>query len=121
VIGIGCRKDYDSKKMLNTVKKVLNDLSIHEKSIMAIATVEIKKDEQAIIDLATYFNAELMIHSTQDIKAVESQFEMSEFVKLTIGVGCVAEPCVHLSKAEILHGKQKIEGMTIAIGQTKAD
>ena len=77
VLGIGCRKNYDSQKMLDAVKKTLNSHRIHEKSIASITTVEIKRDEKAIIDLAKYFDSELLIYTTTDIKKVEDTPLMS--------------------------------------------
>jgi len=80
VIGIGCRKDYDSEKMLENVRDFLKANCIHEKSIDIITTVEIKKDEKAIVELARYFKATLMIHKIEDIRKIEHQFDGSEFV-----------------------------------------
>ncbi len=119
VIGIGCRKNYGSDLMRKKVLKVLKDNNIHDKSIAKLCTVEIKKDERAILELAKYFNVEMNVHSIQKIQEVEHFFKGSDFVKAAIDVSCVAEPSVHLSGGVIFIKKMKLDGMTISIGQIK--
>lgn len=116
VLGIGCRKDYDSSCMSENVKKALEGNNLHRQSVIEISTVEIKSKEKAILDLAGEYNCKLKIYTTEEIAKVEHLFEGSDFVKKTIGVKAVSDPCVHLSGGEILQHKTKINGMTLTIG-----
>jgi cobalt-precorrin 5A hydrolase len=117
VLGIGCRKDFSSEKMQQTVLKVLKEHNIDNRAIKTIATVEIKKDEVAIKDLVEYFKCEFKIFTTEEISKVQHKFEGSDFVEKTIGVRAVSEPCIELSGARIISGKMKLDGMTLCIGQ----
>lgn len=117
VLGIGCRKDFSTDKMKHTVLKVLKENNIDHRAINSIATVEIKKDEIAIKNLAEYFKCQLKIFTIDEISIIQHKFEGSDFVEKTIGVRAVSEPCVELSGAKIISEKMKLDGMTLCIGK----
>lgn len=117
VLGIGCRKDFSSEKMQQTVLRVLKEHNIDNRAIKSVSTVEVKKDEVAIKELVDYLKCQLKIFTTEDIRPIQHKFEGSDFVEKTIGVRAVSEPCVELSGARIISSKMKLEGMTLCIGQ----
>lgn len=117
ILGIGCRKDYDSITMSENVRNVLKENNLHKDSVMEISTVEIKSREKAILDLVGEYKCEFKIHTIEEISKVEELFEGSDFVKKTIGVKAVSDPCVHLSGGEIFQYKTKLNGMTLTIGR----
>ena len=119
VLGVGCKKDYSPDDMRVKVINFLNEKNIHEKAIAKICSVDIKKNEKAIIDLSRYLDAEYITYSVEQIKEIEHLFKGSAFVKSAIGIGAVAEPCVHLAGAEIVEPKINLEGMTLAIGEMR--
>ncbi|OFI06707.1 cobalamin biosynthesis protein CbiG [Clostridium acetireducens DSM 10703] len=116
VIGIGCRKNYDSETMKNNVLKILEQYNIDKRAIKNIATVEIKKHEKAILDLVKYLNCDLKIFTIEEIKNIQDKFQGSAFVEKTIGVKGVCEPVVELSGGKLITDKIKVQGMTIALG-----
>ncbi|GAA0730727.1 cobalt-precorrin 5A hydrolase [Clostridium malenominatum] len=116
VLGIGCRKDFSVEEMRKTVLEVLIDNDFDPKAVKSIGTVEVKKDEKAIIDLSNYFNCPLKIFSIEDIKAIDYKFKGSNFVEKTIGVRSVCEPSVELQGGTLLIRKLKLNGMTVAVG-----
>ncbi|EJO5347756.1 cobalt-precorrin 5A hydrolase [Clostridium botulinum] len=117
VLGIGCRKNYDDITMKENVIKVLKEENIDFKSINSIVSVEIKKDEKAINELSKFLGCPFITYSLDEIKKVEHKFKTSDFVKKTIGVGAVCEPSIELKGAKIIKEKQKLNGMTLAIGK----
>jgi len=117
ILGIGCKKNFPSKTMLDAVKNSLSEKNIDLKSIAYIATVGIKKREPAILSLCEELGARLKIFTPEEIKQIEHKYEGSDFVRKTIGVGAVCEPVIELSNGEILHKKQSYSGMTLAIGK----
>jgi cobalt-precorrin 5A hydrolase len=117
VLGIGCRKDYDGETMLENVVRTLKENNIDKRSIKTIGTVEIKKDEKAIISLAKELNAELKIFTIEDIKEIQDKYDGSSFVEKTIGVKAVAEPCVELCEGKLIIKKMKLNGMTLSAGE----
>ncbi len=117
VLGIGCRKNYDDITMKESVIKVLKEENIDLKSINSIVSVEIKKDEKAIKELSKFLGCPFITYSLEEIKKVEHKFKGSDFVRKTIGVGSVCEPSIELKGGKIIKEKQKLTGMTLAIGK----
>lgn len=117
ILGVGCRKDFDVEKMHKTVIKVLRENNIDIRAVSIVATVEIKKDEKAILELSKNLNAELRIFTLDEIKKIEDKYKGSDFVKKSIGVRAVCEPSVELSGGKLITGKLSCDGITICIGE----
>ncbi|QGU94423.1 cobalt-precorrin 5A hydrolase [Clostridium bovifaecis] len=117
ILGIGCRKNYSSEKMLNYVEKILNEYNIDTTAIKLITTVEVKKNEEAILKLAETCNCPIKIWTIDDIKTVQHKFKGSDFVEKTLGIRSVCQPSVDLCGARILVDKIACDGMTLCIGE----
>ncbi|EET86271.1 cobalamin (vitamin B12) biosynthesis CbiG protein [Clostridium carboxidivorans P7] len=117
ILGIGCRKDFDPERMRDSVDDILAEYNLDKRAVKAVATVEIKKDEKAILKLKEYLECELKIFSLEEIRKIHHKYLGSDFVEKTIGVRAVCEPCVELMGAELITEKIKANGMTICIGQ----
>lgn len=117
ILGIGCRKDFSSKKMRQTVIRILKEYNIDIMAVKYISTVSLKKDEVAIKELVEYFKCQLKIFTIEDIMQIQNKFCGSDFVEQTIGVRAVCEPCVELCGAKITKSKMKLSGMTLCIGE----
>ena len=118
VVGIGCKKNKEAEKIIDAVKDSFEKLNLCEESIRVFATVDIKENEAGIIGTAEYFGKELKIISREDIQKIENNFETSQFVKKSIGVGAVSAPCAFIEgngKGKFLAEKLKYEGITISI------
>ncbi|MDU7966452.1 MAG: cobalamin biosynthesis protein, partial [Paeniclostridium sordellii] len=97
---------------------LLYKYNIDKKSILKIGSVEVKKDEIGIIELARTLNVDFEIISLEEIQKVEDKFEKSEFVKKSIGVYSVAEPVAYLlSNRNLIVKKHKYKGITFSIGR----
>jgi cobalt-precorrin 5A hydrolase len=117
ILGIGCRKDYPPEKMQEIVLQKLLDYKIDFRAVKTVASVEVKKDETAVIELAEFLKAEFKVFTIEEIKKIQHNYEGSSFVEKTIGVRAVCEPCVELSGGQLLSGKISCEGMTLCIGK----
>ena len=118
VVGIGCKKNKEAEKIIDAVKDSFEKLNLCEESIRVFATVDIKENEAGIIGTAEYFGKELKIVSREDIQKIENNFETSQFVKKSIGVGAVSAPCAFIAgkgRGKFLAEKLKYEGITISI------
>lgn len=116
VLGIGCRRNTDSKKLYDFVSEMLIQNNIDIRAVKTIASIDIKADEEAILDLAMKIQCDLKFFSKLEISLVDSKYDGSDFVKKTVGVRAVSEPAVELLGAEIIKGKIRYEGMTLTIG-----
>ncbi|NLK44310.1 MAG: cobalt-precorrin 5A hydrolase [Tissierellia bacterium] len=116
-IGIGCRKGIERKRIIDAIETAFMEANLSIKSIKAIGTVEVKKDERGIIEAAKYFNCPIRIFTIDEIKEIENKFEKSQFVKDTIGVYSVSEPTAYLLGGKIIRNKLKFNGITISISK----
>lgn len=116
VIGIGCKKNISSDYLDSCFHNFLetNCLSFH--SVRYISTIELKKNEPALVDLCRKYNLELRIADLKDIEKNSSGLEHSDFVMKVTGVPSVAEGSAYVisEKGEKIQGKKKFSGITMA-------
>ena len=118
VIGVGCKKNTDSDHMKNSLIKFLSEYNIDINSIKEIGSIEIKKDEKAIIDLAKFLDVKFKTFSVEEISKVDYLYEKSDWVKKNVGVYSVSDPVAHLlSEGRVIINKQKYDGITFSIGR----
>ena len=118
ILGIGCKKDTKAEDILFAIEDCLDKNNLDIKSVKKIATVDVKENEQGLINAAKFLNLDLEIVSRDEIKKVQNQFEGSDFVEKTIGVRAVSEPVALLSSAgngKFLVMKEIYNGITISI------
>lgn len=119
VLGIGCKRNTESEKMHDFVFKTLIENNIDIRAIKTIASIDIKSDEQAILNLSKVLNSKLKFFTKEEIATVHSKFEGSDFVEKIIGVRAVSEPVVELLGAKLYKQKIRKDGMTLSIGFSK--
>lgn len=117
VLGIGCKKDYDPKEMMDKVLEKLEYYNIDKRAVRYISTVEVKKDELAINNLCKKLKCDIKIFPLEEIKKVQHKYPGSDFVEKTIGVRSVAEPVLELAGAIAFTKRLSLEGMTLCIGE----
>lgn len=117
VLGIGCKKDYSSEKMLHKIKEFMTNEGYAIESIGIIASAWVKADEKAIRDCCTTLKAEFQTFQKEAIANIEAKFKGSAFVKQTLGIAAVSEPCGYLAsnQGKCLVKKVKDEGMTLSL------
>ena len=117
-LGIGCRKNIPPKQVIGFVEETLNELNIDERSIKAIGTIELKKDEEGIIKTSEHFACPLRLMSKENINEVEEKFSKSEFVKSITGAANVSESCAYLAsdkQGKFLVQKKISAGITLSV------
>lgn len=117
VLGIGCRKDTDEKKLREFVLRTLEENNYDKRSVIRIGSIDVKKNEKAIISLADYLECEFVTFNKDEINGVEADYEGSDFVFKTVGVRCVCQPVIYLMDGKVKVKKIKHEGMTLSIGE----
>jgi cobalt-precorrin 5A hydrolase len=120
ILGIGCKKGTPYEKLNKFVSDALIELNLDIRAVAALASIDIKANEDGIVKLAEKINCSFKTFNREEIKTVEDNYDKSEFVFKTLGVTGVCEPCVELAGAEVIISKIKHEGMTLAIGVLKA-
>ena len=111
VLGIGCRKGCETVEESILAFLKVNGVSVY--SLLAVATVDIKKNEKGIVEFCEKFDIPLLTFSAETLAAVEGKFTASEFVKKTVGVDNVCERAVCAVGAKITEKKTALNGTEI--------
>lgn len=120
VVGIGCRRDIQSSLLKDSLYDFMSKNNIDKNSIKEIGSIDVKKDEKAIIELSETLKAPFKVLSKEEISQVDDLFDKSEWVKKSVGVYSVAEPVAHiLSDGNLIIEKNKYKGITFSIGRLK--
>lgn len=91
VLGIGCRRSITGEAIERLVGRVLGENGIDKLSAARIASIDLKKSEQGLIDFAGKHHAEFITFSAEELKQVQGSFTESEFVRQVTGVSNVCE------------------------------
>jgi len=123
VIGVGAKRDSDPETIKALVLRVLNSNNLNIKAVSKVASIDIKKDEVGIVELATYFKVPFITYSSERIKEVEDMFDSSEFVRKITGVGSVSMPSGYLAsnRGDCLVKKVAESGITVSIWEDNSD
>jgi len=117
VIGMGCRRGKSSGDLIFFAWKCLNRLGIDKRAVKALVSVDIKSQEQGLIETAEAFGAEFKTFSEEILMAQQGDFHGSEFVKETVGVDNVCERSVMAyGCTRLILSKVSENGMTFAAG-----
>ena len=118
-VGIGCRKDTDSKKLSDFVRETLKNEGIYKLRVGSISSIDIKSKEKAILDLGEEYNIKPMFYSSDELMSLKGEFSKSDFVKSVTSVDCVCERSAVFSGGELILRKTAKDGMTIALAKRK--
>lgn len=92
-LGIGCRHDCNPKGISKYIKHLLVEKGISPESIKSVSTIDLKKDEKLIKELAAWENIHnCNIYSAEELKDIDVP-NPSEKVFSVTGVTGVAECC----------------------------
>ncbi len=123
VLGVGCRKGTDPKALSNFILQTLDKCNIHIKSLALLTSIDVKKEEPAILEFAEVHNIPTRFYPAETLKTVEDQVNHSSaFVQQTVGVGAVSATAALIGgnkKGEFLVEKEQREGITLSIFQIK--
>lgn len=119
ILGIGCKRNTTYEKLSDFISSSLIKFNLDIRAVCAIASIDIKANEEGIIKLAEKINCPFEVFGKEEIKIVQDKYDKSEFVLKTLGVNGVCEPCVELAGAKVTINKIKHDGMTLAIGVMK--
>ncbi|MGE4588764.1 MAG: cobalt-precorrin 5A hydrolase [Acidaminococcaceae bacterium] len=120
-LGIGCRRNTKMEDIEKLVLENLEKLRINIKAVAGIASVDLKKDEQGLLDFAKKYNLSIEFFSADELKNQKGEFCESEFVKSVVGVSNVCErsAVATSSGGTLLLPKTSQNGVTLAV--TKVD
>lgn len=121
--GIGCRKGISPELLEQGFLDVLKESGVSIRQIKAVASIDLKKDEPALVSLAEKYRIPFVTYSADELRAVEQVSSGSEFVERVTGVDNVCERAAQLccgagrecTDRALIRGKCIREGMTAAL------
>ena len=115
VLGTGCRKDLPPEVFEEKATAFLKENGVSLLSLRAVATIDRKKDEEALKCFCEKYGIPLLAYSAEELKSVPRHFAHSDFVEKTVGVGNVCERAAVLAGGRLLVGKTSQDGLTLAL------
>ena len=125
-IGLGCNRGTSAKEIISLVERTLEKASLSVLSIARFATIDLKKDEEGILETARFFNRPLEIFTREELSKTESP-NPSEVVRSHVGTPGVSEPAALLAirlhppfstgRGELFIEKVKSENATLAVAK----
>jgi cobalt-precorrin 5A hydrolase len=117
VLGIGCNRGTPAAEIEAVIDETLAELHFSKKSVKAVCTIDLKKDEKGLLEVVERNGWEFVCYSAGKLNSVAIQ-EPSETVFKYTGAYGVSEPAALLySGAEKLAlVKKKSGNVTISVG-----
>lgn len=114
-IGMGCRRGTPAATLRSLLEEVLTQEGIPEKAVCALCTIDLKKDELGLQELARELGVPLTTYSAQKLAQVPGDFTSSPFVEQITGVDNVCERAALASGGALLQKKTAKDGATVAL------
>ena len=116
VLGVGCRKGTPPHVFESSVASILCEREISLRSIRALASIDIKKNEPCINAFAEKHGLPFVTYSAEELARAPGAFTPSHFVLNTVGVDNVCERSAWMaSGGPFLIRKQACRGVTVAV------
>jgi cobalt-precorrin 5A hydrolase len=97
VLGIGCDRDTPVALVERGVKKLLGEHGLAFASVKALATIDKKGDEPALLQLSERYGWPLVLYPAEVLDVVPGIENPSDVVKRHVGTRAVAEPAALLA------------------------
>ena len=118
ILGIGCKKG----KTYEEIEALIQEYDIELSKIAKVATIDIKRKEEGIVQFCNRNRLELVTYSADELTELVGDFTASEFVRSKVGVDNVCERAAMKAsdlQGEIVVKKQAKNGITIALVKNK--
>ena len=124
-LGVGCKKDTPAETVEKVVRKACDELLIPSVSMELVTSIDLKKEEQGILEYCKERNLPFETYSAEQLKEEEGSFAESKFVEETTGVDNVCERSAilgsskHGEKSNLILRKYAEDGVTAALARRK--
>lgn len=122
ILGVGARKDVAAEVFRAGFLEFCRQQEIAPSEIAKIVSIDVKKEEQAILALAEELGCPFETYSKEELAPVADKYPQSAFVKKTVGVGSVALASADLaSQGQVLTERFAQDGCTYALARAVTD
>jgi len=118
ILGIGCRSGTQAGNIETLVNEVLAREGISLKSVWAVASIDLKREEAGLLEYSKKIGVEPVFFSSDELLSLPSMgFTPSELVRSVTGVDNVCERAAYAASqdGEIIVRKTSKDGVTLAV------
>lgn len=117
IAGIGCRRGTKMDQLERGLKSVLDRNHIRAEQIESFASIDLKKDEEGLLELAGKYQVPFRTFSVEELRTIGTVSSHSAFVEQTTGVDNVCERSAKYACQEgtLIQPKICAEGCTFAL------
>ncbi|KAF0995161.1 cobalt-precorrin 5A hydrolase [Geobacillus sp. TFV-3] len=115
-LGIGCNRGTSAEEIEAVIHETLNELRFSMKSVKAVCTIDLKKDEQGLLEIVNKYRWELVAYTPEELNEVPIEAP-SETVYRYTGAYGVSEPAAKLYSGadQMALVKKKSGNVTISV------
>ena len=123
VLGVGCRKGKEPAVLMALAEDILMQHGIDRRRVKAVVSVDIKRDEAAVAELARSFGTAPVFFSADELMGIEGDFASSDYVKAVTGADNICERSIGAYAKSLgrsfglIAGKTIRDGCTCAVGE----
>ena len=115
VLGVGCRRGISRESIEDAFAAFLAESGLLPQSVRAVASIDLKKDEEGLLAFCRAHGWPLETRSAQELNETPGGFTPSPFVQSVTGTDNVCErSAAAVSGGKILHRKRSLGGVTMA-------
>lgn len=120
-LGVGCKRGTALEDLRAALADFLSGAGVSKLSLCALASIDLKKDEPGLADLARELGVPFVTFPAAELAAVPGQFSHSQKVLDVTGVDNVCERAAVLASGfgPLLRGKTRYPGVTFALARRK--
>lgn len=117
VLGIGCNRGTEMEEIESVVQAALHDLGLSIRSVKAVASIDLKKDEAGLLELCSKYGWEFATYPAKQLNQVAIEAPSETVFKYTGAYG-VSEPAAKLygNTRKLLINKKKSGNVTLSVG-----
>ncbi len=115
-LGVGCHRNIELEALETAFEAVLAKSGCHRLSVFQAASLDLKKDEPALLEFCRRHGFPFITYTAAELAAVPGDYSGSEFVKKITGVDNVCERAAVLaSGGRLINKKEAGNGVTMAL------
>lgn len=118
VIGMGCNRGTPLEEVETVILQTLEELQLSIKSVKTLATIDLKKDEEAFVQVAAKYDWEFITYSPEQLNEIPLPNPSDTVFKYTGAYG-VSEPAAmrYANTSELILTKKKSGNTTISVAR----
>ncbi len=122
-LGVGCKRGTEPAALQLAAADFLAKNDVEPQALRQIASIDLKKDEPAILALAEHYKTPFVTYTAEELRQEAAELpegRQSDFVRRTVGTPGVAEPAALLAAggkdiARLIVGKTVYPGITLSL------